>query len=222
MIKVLTWFSRKPDMSLDDFRTYWREEHPRTVLVLPGLRAYNQNPTTDAGYTKGEPYCDGVAETWWDDLDALRAHRGTPEIEALMDDEDAFIDPNRRRQLLVREVVIKDGQPPEGALKQFTWMKRRPDLSVEEAQAYWRDRHGPLAAAVPGMVRYVQNHTSAEQYRNAREPEFDGVPVVYFSDLETARAAAASDELAATRADEPNFVAPGSLPWVVTDEIRIL
>lgn len=222
MIKVLTWFSRKPGMPLDEFRAYWRDEHPAAVRALPGLRAYNQNPTTDAGYAKGEPYCDGVAETWWDDLDTLRAHRDTAEIEALLADEDRFIDPNRRKQLFVREVVIKDGQPPAGALKQFTWMRRRPDLSVEEAQTYWRDQHGPLAATVPGMVRYVQNHTRPEQYRGPREPDFDGVPIVYFADLETARVAARSDELAATRADEPNFVAPGPLPWVVTDEIRIL
>ena len=222
MLKVLTWFSRKPGMSLDDFRVYWREEHPKAVLRLPGLRAYNQNPTNDSGYATGDPFCDGVAETWWDDIDALRAHRGTEEIEALMVDEAQFIDPDRRQQLLVTEAVINDGQPVDGALKQFTWFKRRPDLTPDEAQTYWREKHGPLAGSVPGMVRYVQNHVIADQYRNDRQPPYDGVPITYFNDLDTARAAARSPELAATRADEANFVAAEPLPWIVATEIEIV
>lgn len=222
MLKVLTWFSRKPGMSVEDFRRYWREEHPKAVLELPGLRAYNQNPTNDAGYAKGQPFCDGVAETWWDDVDALRAHRGTAAIDALMADEAEFIDPDRRAQLLTTEVVITDGQPADGALKQFTWLKRRDDLSPTEAHGYWRDNHGPLAATIPGVVRYVQNHVIADQYRDGREPIYDGVPVVYIDDLETGRLAAKSEQLAATRADEANFCSPDPLPWVMATEIKIV
>jgi uncharacterized protein (TIGR02118 family) len=221
MIKVLTWFSRGPGMALDDFRAYWRNAHPKVVLAMPGLVAYNQNPVTDAGYRSGEPFCDGVAETWWDSVDTLRAHRSTPELHALLADEAAFIDPDRRSTLLVDEVVIVDGQPAPDALKQFSWLKRRSDLSVPQCQAYWRDRHGPLAATVPGMVRYVQNHVIADQYRNGRQPPYDGVPVVHLRDLTAAREAARSPELAATRADEANFLSSDPLPWVITSEIRI-
>lgn len=222
MIKVLTWFSRKPGQSLDEFRSYWREEHPKAVLRLPGLRAYVQNPTLDSGYASGEPFCDGVAETWWDDLDALRAHRDTDEMTALLADEDHFIDPDRRHQLLVREVVITDGQPGPDAIKQFSWLERRPDLEPAAAQEYWRTDHAAIASRVPGIVRYVQNHVVPEQYRPGRAPAFDGVPIVHMADLGAARAAARSAELAATRADEVNFLSGSPLPWVITDEIRIL
>jgi len=222
MIKVMTWFSRKPGMSLDDFRRYWREEHPKAVLALPGLRAYNQNPTTDGGYAKGDPFCDGVAETWWDDLDTLRAHRGTPELDALMADEAEFIDPDRRQHLIVDEVVILDGEPGPDALKQITWINRRSDFTPEQAHAHWRDVHGPLGAAIPGMVRYVQNHTAAGQYDNGREPPFDGAAMAYLKNLEAARGAARSDEMAATLADESNFATPGPPSWVIATEIKIV
>ena len=43
MIKVITWFRRKPGMSVDEFQSYWRNEHPKAVLQLPGLRKYVQN-----------------------------------------------------------------------------------------------------------------------------------------------------------------------------------
>lgn len=222
MIKALTWFSRKPGMSVDDFRTYWRTEHPKAVLKMPGLVAYNQNPVNDIGVSQGARFCDGVAETWWEDLETIRAHRGTDELAALMADEDRFINPDGRHTLLVDEVVITDGSPSPDAIKQFTWLNRRSDLTFQRAQEYWRDRHGPLAATVPGMVRYVQNHVIADHYRKGREPIFDGVPIAYFNDLETARLAGKSEELAATRADEANFLSQEALPWAMTTEIKIL
>lgn len=222
MIKALTWLSRKPGMSIEDFRTYWREEHPKVVTRLPGLVAYNQNPANDIGASRGQRFCDGVAETWWEDLETLRSHRDTDALAALMADEAEFIDPDRRHTVLVDEVVITDGTPAPDAIKQFTWLKRRPDLTFQESQAYWRDKHGPLAATVPGMVRYVQNHVIADQYRNGREPLYDGIPIAWMNSLDDARTAGKSEQLAATRADEVNFLNDDPLPWVMTTEIKIV
>ena len=221
MIKVLTWFRRRPDLARDAFLSHWREHHPEVVLALPGLRRYIQNPTTESGYRKGEPFCDGVAETWWDDLDALRAQRGTEAMAAVAADEDRFIDPASRGHLVTREAVILDGTPGPTPSKQFSWIRPRPDLTIEEAQRYWRDEHGPLAARIPGVVRYVQCHALPELYGRGRDPSHMGIPIVWLTDLEAARAAAASPELAATRADEVNFLASEHLPFVVSDEIEI-
>jgi uncharacterized protein (TIGR02118 family) len=222
MIKVVTWFNRRPDLSVAEFRRYWREEHPKAVLRLPGLRAYNQNPTTDAGYAKGQPFCDGVAETWWDDLDTLQAHRGTAGLEALMIDETRFIDGSHRQSLVVDERVVVDGEPPPGCVKQFTWLTRRSELTPEQCHAYWRDHHGPLASTIPGIVRYGQNQVIDHLYRNGRQPAYDGIAIVHLAGMAEARSAAASPQLAATRADEPHFLDTARLPWVVADEIAIV
>lgn len=222
MIKVLTWFSRKPGMTVDDFRGYWRDEHPKAVLRMPGLRAYNQNPTADSGYAKGNPYCDGIAETWWDDLDAIRAQRGTAELDALMIDEAEFIDPARRQQLVVSEVVINDVEITEGALKQITWLRRRSDLTPEQCHDYWRDHHGPLALRIPGLGRYVQNHVVPSQYRNGRTPPFDGAAIVHLADLDLARRAGTSEEMAATLSDNENFVDTDNMPWIIASEVKIV
>ena len=223
MLKVVTWFTRKPGLTVEEFRRYWRHEHPKVVLNLPGLRAYNQNHVTDAGYAKDrQPYADGVAETWWDDLDALQAHRGTAALDAVMADEGHFIDPARRHSLVAEEKVVVDGEPGPGALKQITWLTRRPDLTPEQCHAHWWDNHGPLGAKVPGMVRYVQNHVPARAYRDGRQPIHDGLAIVHLASLDAARAAATSPELAATRADEANFLDLARLPFVVVDEIRIV
>jgi uncharacterized protein (TIGR02118 family) len=107
-------------------------------------------------------------------------------------------------------------------------LRRRPDLSVEEFQRYWREVHAPLVAAradVLNIRRYVQVHTAAEpglheafRRRNDGAPEpYDGVAELWFDDLaafgrDTPEARQASAEL---RADEANFIdLPNSPMWV--------
>ncbi len=218
MIKVLSWFRRRPDLSPADFLRHWHDEHPKVVLAAPGLRSYTQNPVADTGSGRRPTFCDGVAETWWDDLDALRALRGTDELAAVRADEDRFVDPDHRFDLVTTDVVVVDGTPAPGALKQFTWLRHRPDLGVEAAQAHWRGQHARIASRVPGLVRYVQCHTLPELYGRGRDPSHMGIPISWMDDLETARAAASSPELAATRADEVHFLDGSPLPFVLTSE----
>ena len=221
MIKVMTWFTRRPGMALDEFRDYWRNEHPKVVLQMPGLRKYCQNHVADEGYRDDrQPFCDGVAETWWDSVDALRGLNGTDELAAVMADEAAFIDPDRRDQQLVSEVLVVNGPIPTGEPpKQITWIRFREDLTPDEGQAYWRDVHGPIAARLPGLRRYVQNHLLPGAYREDRpRPAYDGGPMVWFDDLDAMRASARTEELAAVRADEREFLAAARLPWVICRE----
>jgi len=76
-------------------------------------------------------------------------------------------------------------------------LRRRPGISLDEFQRYWRDTHAPLVAEraeTLGIRRYVQVHTSdladvhaMLQRRNGGSPEpFDGVAELWFDSLETA------------------------------------
>jgi uncharacterized protein (TIGR02118 family) len=207
MIKAITWFKRTPGMELGDFRRYWREEHPKAVLQLPGIRKYVQNHVHDSAYRSGEPFADGVAETWWDDLGALMAHHGTPALDALMIDEQQFIDPDHRDQLVAEEVVLRPVGIPVDGLKQIVFVKRRPDLSIDEGLAYWRDVHGPMALDAPGLGRYVQNHALRHRYVEGRsEPTYDGATMAWFADVEAARQAGSSPVMAAVADDQRNFM----------------
>ena len=68
-------------------------------------------------------------------------------------------------------------------------LHRRPELSLEEFQRYWRETHAPLVekhAPVLGFVRYVQLHSRHTQLgegirasRGAPEP-FDGIAEIWF------------------------------------------
>ena len=114
MVKALSFFRRRPGMAVDAFQAYWRSRHPEAVLKLPGIRRYAQSHTRLAGYGKGEPIYDGIAELWFDDTAAMRALAGTSAYADVVADEARFIDRSTMGLLITEEHVIVDGAAPAG------------------------------------------------------------------------------------------------------------
>ena len=98
-------------------------------------------------------------------------------------------------------------------------LRRRPELSREEFQRYWRENHGPLMTRnmkAFGARKYQQWHTKtgpeAEQINRSRggPEDYDGLAVVWWDDLAHFMAATGSDDgRAAGREmykDELNFI----------------
>jgi len=218
VVKAVTVLKRKSGMSVEEFQGYWRGRHPEVVVRLPGLRRYVQSHTRLAGYRKSEPIYDGIAEVWFDDGQAVHALRGTPEMAAVEADEARFIDRSTVRVILTDEHLVKDDPVPPGAAKNIEFVTRKPGLAVPDFQRYWREIHGPLGAKIPMIRRYVQSHTRASAYERGRTPAYDGVAITWFDDTQAMRASAATAQYAVVRADEPNFIAPGELPIIITTE----
>lgn len=75
-------------------------------------------------------------------------------------------------------------------MRQFVYvLRRKPELTREQFQRYWRDQHGPLVAsvaAVMGIKRYVQVHSrlEASRYEDATrglmDEPYDGVAEIWF------------------------------------------
>ncbi len=120
MIKLTFVVRRRSDVEAEEFHRYWRDEHGplvRSYTDALAIRRYVQvhridTPANDAlraSRDADEPY-DGVAELWWDDLDALAAATSTPEGvaagRALLEDERRFIDLERSALWLGEEVEI--------------------------------------------------------------------------------------------------------------------
>ena len=218
MVKALSFFKRKPGMPVDEFQAYWRTHHPAVVTRLEGLRRYVQSPTLVAAYRKGEPVYDGLAEVWFDDTAAMHALRGSPAVAAVQADEARFIDHATMGLIITEEHVPKDGPAPPGAVKSVGFVRRRPGMAVEAFQRHWREIHGPLGVTVPGLRRYVQSHTRPAAYERGRTPAWDGVASLWFDGVAELRAATASAEWARVSADNPNFIAEGPIPSIVTIE----
>ncbi len=218
MVKAIAFFKRRAGMSVDEFQAYWRTRHPEVVTKLSGVRRYVQSHTRPAAYRKGEPIYDGIAEVWFDDTAAMHALRDTSAMVAVQADEARFIDRSTMGLIVTEDHVVKDGAVPPGAAKGVGFVRRKAGMEVEAFQRHWLEVHGPLGAAVPTLRRYVQSHTRRAAYDRGREPAWDGAAMLWFDDGTALRAATDTPEWARAKADDPNFIAPGPVAFIVTTE----
>ncbi len=219
MITSITWFKRRDGLSPEQFVAYWQTTHAEKVVRMPGIRHYTQNPTHPSAYRNGkEPAFDGFAEVSFDDMDAVRANGASEAYAAVREDEPNFFDVATAGSILCDTHVVVDG--PHAAFKFVTLVHRRPDLPVEAFRAHWREQHGPIVATNPYIRRYVQAHVRPGIYRSGRQPDADGMAMTWFDSFDDMKASAATPALAATRADEANFLRDEGrgLPFVVCTE----
>jgi len=219
MVKVITFIKRKPGMSVEEFQGYWLSRHPDVVTRLPGVRRYVQSHTLLSAYERGNPTYDGIAEVWADDTAALRAMTQSPVHPELQADEARFIDRASMGVIITEDHVVKDGAAaPDTAVKSVDFLVRKAGLPVKEFQRHWLLVHGPIAAAIPALRRYVQSHTRRGAYEAGRVPTYDGAAITWYGSAEEFRAAAASAGYARVAADGLEFLAMDRVRSILTRE----
>lgn len=98
-------------------------------------------------------------------------------------------------------------------------INRLSHLSVEQFQDYWWNTHGPIAARIKGVRRYVQCHTLPATYANGEQPAYDGAAILWWDNLDAVRTDMGSPELAAALADERNFIDHGRVASALAEEV---
>ena len=104
-------------------------------------------------------------------------------------------------------------------IKLIMCLHRRANISREEFQDYWLNKHGPFFqknAAIMRSKRYVQGHTIDSPFNDAMrtsrnmQPEFDGLAEVWFESEEDLLEAMSTPEMqelsAALLDDESTFI----------------
>lgn len=152
--------------------------------------------TLDRGSRGGEAMYDAMDEHEFDDLAAARAWR-----------ERAAVAPEGGRAiaLLTRTIPLVSGPVAADGLKHVELVCRRAEMDRPGFLAYWRDVHGPLAAAIPTVRRYHQLPATDDEYLQG-EPALDGLAVLWFDSTDSMREGARHPAFAATRADMPRLV----------------
>ena len=106
MVKLVYCLKRLPKLSREESQRYWYETHEPLVKSLQealAIRRYVQVHTSEAGLNdalqegRGGPEAyDGVAELWWDSLEAMEkameSEAGQAASQELLEDEKRFID----------------------------------------------------------------------------------------------------------------------------------
>lgn len=106
MIKLTFCLTRLPHLSREAFQAYWFNTHGplvaslgKTLLIRRYVQLHSLPAEANAGVRasrEAPPEYDGVAELWFDSLEALAANAARPEARAaaalLLEDERRFID----------------------------------------------------------------------------------------------------------------------------------
>ncbi len=183
MIRLVFVLRRKPGMSLGEFQQYWRGVHGPLVArhsTTLDIRRYVQVHTLEDAVNdqlagargKMEPPYDGVAELWWDNREALAASFGSTAGQAagreLLEDEARFIDLPNSPLWFAYEYPQVNPTPEEmvarehsALVKLFFCLRHPANLSLDQAQLYWRTNHGPTIRGVANgmrLKRYLQVH----------------------------------------------------------------
>ena len=102
-----------------------------------------------------------------------------------------------------------------------SFLRRRPGDSLAHFETHWRDVHGPLAADLPGVARYLQGHIvrdGAATSRRALDLGIDGFAQQWFASETDRQACYDSGQEAVCDVDSLLFI--GATARIVTD-VRI-
>ncbi len=108
-------------------------------------------------------------------------------------------------------------------IKTIGLLTRKDGWTHEQFMKHWIEVHAPLAHAVPGLRRYVQNHIKGERTRAdipATDVAIDGIAELWFDDQAALEAAAKTPEMKALHADGAKFI--GRIRSYVIDEKTVI
>ena len=108
MIKMMALLFKKPGLTDEEFKSYWKGKHGALAgKIIPGLRKYTQNHFVKLPGLKYEG--DGFVELWFDDLEGVKkylAWRRTAAAQPLLEDETKFLDRSKTVRYVVEEYFI--------------------------------------------------------------------------------------------------------------------
>ena len=82
---------------------------------------------------------------------------------------------------------------------------KRVDMDLQDFHRYWRDTHSAIARKIPGLRKYIQNHSIVGP--DGARPPYDGFAEMWFEDAQSFETA----EFQAAVSDAPNFLDVGRM-----------
>lgn len=136
--------NKKSDWSMEQFRTYWREQHSKLASQLPGLVKYEQNHITDTAqrgiaYKRGPETVDGISQLWFDESKQMSDAFSTALGKKLIEDEEHFI--GRLRIVTAEPNEVITPPAPGTTLKRMSFLRRRADVTPEVFAHEWTVVH---------------------------------------------------------------------------------
>ncbi len=99
---------------------------------------------------------------------------------------------------------------------------RRAGIDEAQFRRHWIEVHGPLAARLPGLRSYRQNHILERLYEQPASPvqAVDGIAQLAFDSVAAMEVSDASPEYAACKLDIPKFQGGITILVIEADEVQ--
>ena len=226
MLKTIVFVKRREDISPEHFARYWVEAHGPLTSHLPGLQHLRFN-ILRPDLQRSPGIWDGVSCAWFSD-DVTFADIGLSDaFNAMLEDEENFVDTTRRSPLVVNEnfplgapsKVCADGR--SAMVKTITGIRKKAGLELADFTRDWHTQHAQLITALPHMEAYTQNTINADVQRRG-DYLFDAVAEVWWDSWQGVQEAVSSEAYKAVREDETRLVEPAGLTPLVVREIEIV
>jgi uncharacterized protein (TIGR02118 family) len=169
LIKSIAFLARKPGLSRADFVRHWLEVHVPMCHAVPGLRGYavstvveHQSRPDVPSFPMGE--FDGLAQVWFDSLEARAAAGASAEGKAWHADGGTIIG-GIRMFVTTERFVVPVPAVNRPKYKTLSVIKRKPELSAQQFHHEWAVVHAPMARAVPGLRGFTLSEIAEEQFR---------------------------------------------------------
>jgi uncharacterized protein (TIGR02118 family) len=231
LYKHIALLVRQDGMTHDEFVDYWQTNHTPIAREIEGVVKYS----TVQPVTPEAAEFDGLAELYFDDLDALHDALGSEgsrdydpakgKAKEAREDVDNFLDIENRPRFIGEVKVQKDevDGDTDGLYKHSAFLVRKEGLTHEEFVDHWQTNHTPIAREIEGVVKY-----DTVLPTNPDESEFDGVAELYFDGLDALHDALGSEgsrdydpakgKAKEAREDVDNFLAIGERPRFIGKE----
>ncbi len=183
MVKLYGLLPKRADLTEEEFHAHWGVLHAPLGARISAMRHYAQShrlPIVAAG-TRPVAF-DGAAECWFESVETADIGDDPEYTEIAGKDDPTFLDTDELAFLTVDEQVVlpEDGAPRDWTRAHFAagtkvlfFIKRRPDVGVEDFRAFMGEHADRLTRAKPAMVRYV--HGWVHPGPDGAEPTFDCV-----------------------------------------------
>jgi uncharacterized protein (TIGR02118 family) len=91
-VKNIEVVTKLPAMERAEFDRYWAEVHGPLAAQIPTIKRYEQAHLAPRFRDRGAALFDGLAITWWDDVNSMREGTKDPVYAQTREDEHNFLD----------------------------------------------------------------------------------------------------------------------------------
>lgn len=228
MLKKVFVFSYPEDIPFQESEDRYLDHHTQLAKKIPGIIKYVSYKSIHMPEVEqfNKPNFYRMSEIWWEDMNSLKATAGTPQVISVL--KDNLRPDGTSRYVGMRDVTLEgevnilrpdapfretmnelSGQPTAKVVFAENYP---PGVSREEGDEWYFGHHAPLAAKIPGLLRYVTYTTTRAP--GDKEPSFYRYTEMWGRDLDAILAAVSSPEAQAALEDT---IAPDSSPRLIMD-----